>query len=176
MDKTTEDIIKYYDAIVKSGFSIYISKYHSDIIIEWDRMLKEGKINDEYKKNRNMLYGLFVLLYNGIYVRSELVEFLLETIRTHSNPNVTETYDNLRNVVDNFTAFDRMDYGDYSNLIGTIYSIYDIYMPKEDMLNSYKTVASIMLKYDGNNRFLSSIFSPPKEIGLDEVLLSIYGK
>jgi hypothetical protein len=158
------------------GFGSYISQYHVGMINKWNTKLRNGELDDDYKKMRNTIYSLFVLLRNGISSRVELIEFFLETIKTHGNVEISGMYDNFRELMDNFFLFQGMHQGDFGEIVGTFYSIYDGNLTDMARNNAYKAIAYILLRYDPKNRYLNSLFAPVKDIGLDEVLLSIYGK
>lgn len=179
MDKTTQDIIKLYEEIIRLGIGCYISQYHVSLINRWnDMLIRNDCSNDEFKTIRNLLYGLFILLIDSINSRSAFIDFCLETIKTHNDNSIATQYGNLRELFDNFPNINNLSDVDYSNVVELLSSLYNCVIVYHDRGTVNKYIALILRKYDMTNRYITNVISltPKQEVDLDDVLISIYGK
>lgn len=179
MDNTSRDIINLYGQITNLGLGCYISQYHVSLILKWDEMyIRQDWNNDDYKKIRNILYSLFILLVDSINSRNNFIDFCLETIKTHNDNTISVQHDNLRNLFDNFNNINNMNGNDYGYVIELLMSLYNGSIQHQDRGAIDRHIALTLRKYDMSNKYIATVVNPSskQDIDIDDVVLSIYGK
>lgn len=177
MDKTTKDIINLYSNII-SRYTYYISEYHATQINRWNEMLIQGDINnDEFKKIRNMLYGLFILLESST-TRNNFIDYCLETIKTHNDNSISTQYLPMRELFDNFEYINKLSDVDYGNVVELLRNLYNGYISYHERGLVVRHIAIILRKYDIMNKYILGVLNPAtkQDIDLDDVVQSIYDK
>lgn len=179
MDKTTKDIINLYEQIRNHGIGSYISQYHTTLINRWNEMLINNEYNnDEFKRIRNILYSLFILLLDSINSRNTFIDYCLETIRTHNDNSISSKYDELRELFDNFNNINAMSDIDYGKVVELLTYLYNGLVQYHERGIIHRHIAIIMRKYEIYNKHIMNIINPTtkQELDLDDVVISIYGK